>query len=126
MRIILFFLLITCSAGAQKTVVLTWKTGNVGTAKLPTCSQNTPKGCVYGFTLKMDGIQIAGPAKLGVLATTYTQTTLPAKGTHTYSLVMNGYDIVGNALNSKPDITTVVVPTKTVVPAATSLKAVRK
>jgi hypothetical protein len=123
---LLLFLLFSSIAVAQRTVVLTWKSGNVGTAKLPTCSLSTPKRCVYGFTLKMDGIQIAGPAKLGVLATTYTQTTLPAKGTHTYSLVMNGYDVVGNALNSKPDITTIIVPAKTVIPTATSLRAVRK
>jgi hypothetical protein len=123
---LLLFLLFSGIASAQTKVVLTWVSGNVGTVKLPTCSLSTPKHCVYGFTLKMDGIQIAGPAKLGVLATTYVQTPLPVKGTHTYSLVMNGYDFVGNPLVSKVDVTTVSVPSITVIPKPTSIKAVKK
>jgi len=126
MRILLLLMLFSSVAVAQTKVVLTWTTGNTGSKKLPACTVSAPKHCVYGFTLKMDGVQIAGPAKLGVLATTFTQTPLPAKGTHTYSLVMNGYDVVGNALASKADVTTVNVPTITVIPQPTSIKAVRK
>ena len=58
----------------------------------------------------MDGTQIAGESNIGPAATTYTQTPLPAVGSHNYSLLMVGFDALGAAIASSPATATVNVP----------------
>lgn len=96
----LVFLLLALPAQAQSKVVLSWVSGNTGSSALPTCPATSPASCVSGFTITMDGTQIAGPSALGPTATTFTQTPLPAVGSHTYSLVENGFDASGKAITS--------------------------
>jgi hypothetical protein len=106
-------------AMAQSKVVLTWTSGNTGASALPNCPATSPTSCAKGFILSMDGTVIASESTLGINATTYTQTPLPAVGNHTYSLVMTGFDAVGAAIQSTPATATVNVPAPVVLNAPT-------
>jgi hypothetical protein len=110
------------AAVAQTSIVFTWTNGNTGSTALPVCPATSPKACASGFTLSMDGTQIAGPSSIGPTVTTYTQTPLPAVGSHSYSIVMNGFDATGAAIQSTAATATVNVPAPVVIPPPTGLK----
>lgn len=111
MKFLVFLLLaIPGVALAQSKVVLTWANGNTGASALPACPATNPISCVSGFRLSMDGTQIAGESAIGPTVTTYTQTPLPAPGSHSYSLIMVGFDAVGSAIASSAATGTVNVP----------------
>src|SRR5438445_11175342 len=88
------------AAFGQTKVTFTWTNGNTGAGALPACTGSSPTSCVSGYRMSMDGTQIAGESNIGPNATTYTQTPLPAAGTHAYSLIMVGFDAVGGAIQS--------------------------
>src|SRR6201996_8357020 len=109
-----FLMLATLAIGipafGQSKIVFTWTSGNVGSIALPACSSTVTTSCVTGYTLTMDSTTtVAGPSSIGPTLTTFTQTPLPAVGSHSYSLVMNGFDAVGNAIVSGAATTTVTV-----------------
>lgn len=114
------------AATAQSKVVLTWTSGNTGSNALPACPATSPTSCVTGYTLSMDGTQVAGPSSIGPTATTYTQTPLPAPGSHSYSLVMNGFDALGAAIQSAAATATVTVPAPVTIPAPTGFTVTLK
>src|ERR1700761_4235057 len=85
-------MLLVGAATAQTKVVLTWTSGNTGTNALPVCPATSPTACVSGYRMSRDGTQIAGESVIGPTLTTYTDTPLPSPGSHTYSLIMVGFD----------------------------------
>ena len=107
------------SAAAQTQVNFTWTSGNTGSTALPACPSSAPKACVSGYRLSMDGTQIAGETAIGPLETSYSQTPLPAPGSHSYSLIMVGFDALGNAIQSGAATATVTVPAVVTIPAPT-------
>jgi hypothetical protein len=119
-------MMIVGAATAQTKVVLTWTSGNTGTNALPVCPSTSPTSCVTGFTLSMDGTLVAGPTAIGPTVTTYTQTPLPAPGSHAYAIVMNGFDAVGNAVQSAAATTTVTVPAAVTIPEPTGFTVTLK
>jgi hypothetical protein len=119
-------MLVVGAATAQTKVVLTWTSGNTGASALPACPATSPTSCVTGYTLSMDGTQVAGPTAIGPAATTYTQTPLPTPGTHAYSLVMNGFDGVGSPTQSAAATASVNVPAPVNIPAPTGFTVVLK
>jgi len=121
---ILLTVFLVSAAHAQTKVVLTWTSGNTGSSALPTCPATNPTSCVTGFTLTMDGTQVAGPSSIGPTATTYTQTPLPAVGNHAYSLCMNGFDAVGAAIVSSSATATVNVAAPVTLNPPTGFKVV--
>lgn len=79
----------------------------------PVCTATVTTSCVTGYTLT-DTTVAASPvvisSAIAATATTYTQTPLPAAGTHAYSLVANGKDNTGNAVASAPATASAVIP----------------
>lgn len=122
----LLFLAFTLPAMAQThEITFTWTNGNTGTSALPACTSTVTTSCVSGFTLTMDSATVvAGPTAIGPALATYTQTPAPAIGTHAYSLVMNGFDGLGNAITSSAATTSVVVPAPVTINPPTGFKAV--
>lgn len=110
MKLIAIAFLFAIPAMAQSKIVLTWTSGNTGANALPACPATSPTSCAKGFVLSMDGTVIASESVLGVSATSFTQTPLPVAGNHNYSLIMTGFDAVGNAIQSTPATATVNVP----------------
>lgn len=106
----LVFLIFTIPAMAQSKVVLNWTSGNTGTSALPACPATSPASCAKGFVLSMDGTVIASESTLGINATTFTQSPLPTVGSHSYSIIMTGFDALGAAIASSPATATVNVP----------------
>ena len=106
-RLLLFFFLAVSLASAQTSIVFTW----TNTSTLPLCSSTVTSSCLVSQTL-MDttGIATIVSATISPSATTYTLTPLPAAGTRTYSLVLNGKDQSGASVSSAAATTTVVVP----------------
>lgn len=120
----LLLLALPAVAQAQSKVILSWVSGNTGSSALPTCPATSPASCVSGFSITMDGTQIAGPSALGPTATTFTQTPLPSVGNHTYSLVENGFDAGGKAIASTAVTASANVPAPVTLNAPTGFKVV--
>lgn len=123
-HLIKLLFLFAIPAMAQSTIVFTWVNGNTGSSAYPACTSTVTKSCVTGFTLTMDGsTTVAGPSSIGPTVTTYTQTPLPAVGTHAYSLVMNGFDGLGNAIVSGAATVSVIIPAPVTLNPPTGFKA---
>jgi hypothetical protein len=91
----------TTTSTTPTQIVFTW----AYTANVPACpASGTPVNCQSGFTLTdtTTNTTIAAPAVLGPTALTHTYTPSGGLfyGTHTFSLVANGYDGNGAALVS--------------------------
>lgn len=125
-HLIKLLFLFAIPAMAQTAIVFTWTNGNTGSSAYPACTSTVTKSCVTGFTLMMDGsTTVAGPSSIGPTLTTYTQTPLPAVGTHSYVLTMNGFDGVGNAIVSVgSNMVSVTVPAPVTLNPPTGFKAV--
>lgn len=80
-----------------------------GVAACPTTG--TPTTCVSGFTITdtTAGTTVATPSTINSTTTSYTYTPSAGLyfGTHTFSIVVNGFDNNGNALTSAAVTTTV-------------------
>lgn len=118
------FFLASVPAYSQTKVLLTWTNGNTGASALPACPASNPTSCVSGFTLTMDGTQVAGPSTLGPTAVTFTQTPLPAVGNHTYTLCANGFDAFGAAITSSTVTATVNIAAPVTLAPPSGFKAV--
>ena len=111
-RLLPFLLLLTgcpqnvTAPSAPVAPSLTW-TSN-GNPDLPYCSPTVTRGCLLTYTIKMDGAVVAIDIPGSSLS--YTLSTLPPSGTHTYELIINGADQSGATINSGPATTTVVIP----------------
>ena len=114
---LLILLLLPLGAHAQSAVQFNW-TGD-GNTGMPACPATTPKSCVSGYTLTDITVATAPvvlSSAIAETALTYTESPLPSVGSHTWSLVVNGYDQSGNAISSAPVTVTATVPSITLNP----------
>jgi hypothetical protein len=109
------FLFLSLQSRAQ--VVFTWS--GTGNPSLSACSDTVKTSCISGFTLTditTSSAPVVISSAIAESATTYTLSPLPAVGSHTWSLVVNGFDQSGNAIASSPATVTATVPAITLNP----------
>lgn len=79
-----------------------------GNSILPFCSATVTKGCLTTYTITQDGVIVA--ENIPGASLSYTLSTLPPAGEHTYQLVINGADQSGNVIQSPPATATATIP----------------
>lgn len=114
---ICLMILMAMAAFGQSTVQFTW-TGT-GNPNVPACSSTVKTACLSGYTLT-DVTTAASPvvisSTIAETALTYSESPLPSVGSHTWNLVVNGFDQSGNAISSAPATVTLSVPAITLNP----------
>jgi hypothetical protein len=96
--LLLSMLLLSASASAQKVVTLSWTPGsNPGWTE--TCTTNSY--CLTGYTLyEMTSGAPVAVASIGQNSTTVSITPPPPVGVHVYTVVQNGLNSAGAAVQS--------------------------
>lgn len=99
------------AASAQSAVLFKWNPYVLPTGWTTCPATGTKASCVTNMT-QTDVTNSAAPVVVGNPAITDTSLSiaLPSAGSHTYNLVVNGFNFGGTAVSGPPAVVTVQVP----------------
>lgn len=83
-----------------------------GNPSFPACSTVVTTNCLVSFTLtdvSIPSAPVIVSNNISISSLSYVMSTLPALGTHSYTLVVVGKDAVGHSITSSPASTSIII-----------------